>query len=139
MTIIGLGGSFSFFHFYLWIILVIKQPSLDKRWVNFFFKKYWSSTRESLLKGKHQYGWPPCTYNLDQQLFRLKLFLSFSQNEEVNRTESSFPSIRFPCINYYKHANLLLKSVDYKIKESFLTMIQNGDTVNKCWTRLVLQ
>jgi len=38
--------------------------------------------------------------SLDQLLFTLKLYFSFYKttylNEEVNRTEPSFPSVRFP-------------------------------------------
>ncbi len=61
-------------------------------------------TRESLLKGKDQYGWPPCTNYLRSAAFNTEksIFLYYKisyLNEEVNRTEPSF-SERVPCLYY---------------------------------------
>ncbi len=81
------------------------------------------SGREFLLKGKDQYGWPPCTSS-DRRWFRSAasnpdLFFFFktsSRDEEVNRTEPS-PSVRVPCLGSYQNA---LNNQKQR-KEHFLT------------------
>jgi hypothetical protein len=58
--------------------------------------------RESLLKGKYQYCWPPCINKLRSSAlhFLLKLYLFYRTtylNEEVKCTEPSL-SARIPCL-----------------------------------------
>ncbi len=76
-----------------------------KFWRNFFHGpsgQRASLTREVLLKGKAEYGWPPC---LDQLPFILKILFIFRTkqatqktsylNEEVNFTETLPPQLVF--------------------------------------------
>ncbi len=57
-------------------------------------------SRESLLKGKDQYSWPPCTNKLRSAVFdNANIIYNFTKeaklNEEVNRTEPSL-SVSIP-------------------------------------------
>ncbi len=81
------------------------------------------SSREVLLKGKAQYGWPPCTNQFRSAPFYIEniinLFYKTSYlNEEVNCTEPS-PLAIIPWLQYKKRVlvqniyNLLLKIILY--------------------------
>ncbi len=58
--------------------------------------------RESLLKGKDRYDWPPCTTSFRLAAFKFKKYIFFffyktsHLNKEVNCTKPS-PSVRVPC------------------------------------------
>ncbi len=65
---------------------------------------------EVLLKGKAQYGWPPCTNEFRSAPFYIEsIIYLFNEttyfNEEVNCTEP-LPSVSIPCPNI----NLLQES-----------------------------
>ncbi len=60
-----------------------------------------TSTRESLLKGRDQYGWPPWTCKLRSASFFTEFFFLFCQTnylkKEANCTDF-FLSVRVPCL-----------------------------------------
>ncbi len=66
---------------------------------NFYLPIVNSDSREGLLEGKAQYGWPPCTNQFRLAPFYIEniinLFLKSQLNEEVNCTEP-FPLVSFP-------------------------------------------
>ncbi len=57
--------------------------------------------REALLKGKDQYGWPPCTYWFRSAAFQTEiLFLLFYKTTYLNEEHTDpSPSVRLPWLN----------------------------------------
>ncbi len=78
----------------IYIRLVLARTVLSCKW----------TTRESLLKGKDQYSWPPCTNQFRLASFlAVTMFFSFTKQPTLMRTSnvlSLFPSARGPWNNF---------------------------------------
>jgi len=78
-------------------------------------ERYYILVREVLLKGKTQYGWPPCTNQFRSAPFYIEniinLFYKTSYlNEEVNCIEPS-PLVSIPCPSLIFEPILIVLSV----------------------------